>query len=289
MALANRKGAAAAINGGFFDAYVEEEIKDPIGTIITGGEMVHKGDVGTVFGISLSKEVRMEPVRFKILGATNGSYDPPNDWYAYWINHGPTSVTRDHAAVYTPARGATTGPLGGTSIVVRGGKVERIGAGAQAIPGDGYVVNFQGAETRLASLFSVGTPVEYRVAFEDSSPLSGFWAQVEEGLGAGPKLVASGEIVYSTTAAKAEGFTDSRILYASAARSALGLTRDGDLLLVTTGNVTMAGLAQVMKALGSVDAMNLDGGGSRGLVYRGRYVTRSGRRISNALLVFSSD
>jgi exopolysaccharide biosynthesis protein len=44
--------------------------------------------------------------------------------------------------------------------------------------------------------------------------------------------------------------------------------------------------AEVMKSLGAVEAMNLDGGASSGLVYGDNYITRTGRDISNALLVF---
>ena len=44
-------------------------------------------------------------------------------------------------------------------------------------------------------------------------------------------------------------------------------------------------MADVMKALGAWNAMNLDGGASSGLWARGRYLTTPGRPISNALLV----
>ena len=42
-----------------------------------------------------------------------------------------------------------------------------------------------------------------------------------------------------------------------------------------------------MKALGCRDAMNLDGGASSGLFFRGAYLTRPGRDISNGLLVMA--
>ena len=70
-------------------------------------------------------------------------------------------------------------------------------------------------------------------------------------------------------------------------RSAVGLTEDGHLLLVTCPSATMQQLGQVMKALGCGDAMNLDGGASSGLWFRGKYVTPPGRDISNALLVLA--
>lgn len=289
LGLARRKGAIVAITGTFFEAYTNGETKDPLGTLITGGKLVHIGDTGTVFAITATKEVRMEPVRFRIIGATDGSYGWPHDWYAYWINHAPASPTSDHAVIYTPARGDTTGAVGGASVVVQGGRVTRSGSGEQAIPKDGYVLNFQGSDLHLASRFQLGTTVEYLVTFQDGSPLSKFWADAQEGLGAGPKLVADGKVVYSTESAKAEGFTDPRILSSSCERSALGLNARGDLLMVTVTSATMNELARVMQSLGVVEAMNLDGGASSGLVYNGNYITRPGRKISNALLVVLSN
>ena len=45
----------------------------------------------------------------------------------------------------------------------------------------------------------------------------------------------------------------------SSARSGLALTKDGNLLMVTCAAATMAQFAQIMQALGAVEAMNLDG------------------------------
>lgn len=102
----------------------------------------------------------------------------------------------------------------------------------------------------------------------------------------GSKVVEAGRVSFSTSTAMAEGFTEAKILSQSNARSAVGLTRDGKLLLVTTDSVKMSELAAVMLSLGAVEAMNLDGGASSGLWYDGAYVTKPGRAISNALLIF---
>ena len=47
----------------------------------------------------------------------------------------------------------------------------------------------------------------------------------------------------------------------------------------------MVQFAQVMQVLGAREAMNLDGGASSGLVYEGKYLTKPGRALSNALVV----
>ena len=287
LALARRKGAVAAINGTFFSAYEKGPVKDPVGTIITCGEVVHKGNTGTVFGITDDKKGMMAPVRFKIVGGIDGSEKWPNNWYSYFINRAPTSS--NSVIIYTPWRGKTTGVGDGISVIVKSGKVMFVGSGDQTIPDDGYVINFRGSETSLASRFHVGALVYYRLEIEDTTSASGTWADVTEGIGAGPRLVKDGRIVFSVESAKDEGFTEAKILSQSNARSALGITESGELLMVTVPGANMAELAEVMKSLDAVEAMNLDGGASSGLVFQDEYITRPGRNISNALLIFADD
>ena len=283
LSMAARVVAQAAINGTFFNAYVDGAHKDPVGTLIRDGEFVHRGATGTVFAVADGNEVRMEPARFKVVGATSGRWTWPGNWYAYWINRTPTS--QNYAGIFTPARGWRTGVTGGVSVVVKEGAVAAIARGEQEIPKDGYVINFQGSEEGLAARFAVGAGVEYKVVMSDGSDRAGFWGRVSEGLGAGPKLVSAGKVSYSAESAKGEGFTEAKILSQSSARSGLAWTKDGNLLLVTCAAATMTQFAQVMQALGALEAMNLDGGASSGLVDEGKYLTKPGRALSNALVV----
>lgn len=99
---------------------------------------------------------------------------------------------------------------------------------------------------------------------------------------AGPRLLTDGKVSIDV---KTEGFRDPKILTGGGARSALGLTRDHKLILLTTGGATIPQLAQIMKSAGAYQAMNLDGGASSGLYAGGKYLTTPGRLISNALIV----
>ncbi|MFK4304402.1 MULTISPECIES: phosphodiester glycosidase family protein [unclassified Paenibacillus] len=105
---------------------------------------------------------------------------------------------------------------------------------------------------------------------------------VEGALQAGPRLVTNGKVSLNV---KAEGFKDPKILTGGGARSALGITRDHKLILLTTGGATIPQLAQIMKQAGAYQAMNLDGGASSGLYYNGSYLTTPGRQISNAIII----
>ncbi|WP_145141495.1 phosphodiester glycosidase family protein [Paenibacillus sp. Y412MC10] len=105
---------------------------------------------------------------------------------------------------------------------------------------------------------------------------------IDGGLQAGPRLLVNGKVSLNV---KKEGFKDPKILTGGGARSALGLTRDHRLILLTTGGATIPQLAEIMKKAGAYQAMNLDGGASSGLYYNDKYLTTPGRKISNALVV----
>ena len=85
----------------------------------------------------------------------------------------------------------------------------------------------------------------------------------------------------------AEGFSDPKILQRAGARSAVGYTADGKLYLITVTAARVSELGAILKALGCEEGMNLDGGASSGLWYRGKYLTNPGRAISNALVILT--
>jgi len=101
-------------------------------------------------------------------------------------------------------------------------------------------------------------------------------------LSAGPRLITNGKI---TVNPEAENYTIPKITEYSMARSALGLTKDNKLLMVTVSSAKIEDLAKIMQKLGAYNAMNIDGGASSGLYYKGKLLTTPGRDLSNALVV----
>ena len=121
---------------------------------------------------------------------------------------------------------------------------------------------------------------------------------LEASLGGGPNLLPQDTSV-------AEGFTDyqdgAKIRDAIGseslnARSAVGITRSGDVILVMVAQqpeqplnsgISLAELAQVLSELGAAKAMNLDGGSSASLYYNGRAVygrvDREGNKIQRPI------
>lgn len=70
-------------------------------------------------------------------------------------------------------------------------------------------------------------------------------------------------------------------------RSGIGL-KGPNLYLIVAGRATVVDLAYLMRTMGMQYAMNLDGGGSSALYYRGGYAAGPGRNIPNALVLTES-
>ena len=108
------------------------------------------------------------------------------------------------------------------------------------------------------------------------------WTGYDTGVRSGPLLVSGGRININ---ARTEGFRDRR-LFGRHVRASIGVTAHNKLLLVVVRTpVTFGELAKVMRALGAVEAINLDGGSSTALSYGGRILVNPGRRMTNLIVV----
>jgi exopolysaccharide biosynthesis protein len=125
-----------------------------------------------------------------------------------------------------------------------------------------------------------------RVEFAYLRPgVSSRWDGFETVLRAGPRLVVRGQVRLTPIW---EGFHD-RAVYARKPRAAVGLTRRHKLLLVTVSQgVLLREIAAIMKELGAVEALCMDGGSSAGLYCRGKSYTAPRRELTNLLVVYES-
>jgi hypothetical protein len=219
-----------------------------------------------------------------IEGSINGSWNWPNNWYAWGTNHvfedGQGSIE-----IFTPAYGTTTGSHNKTSIVVRNSMVENIVTGQAPIYGDGYTIVSDNVE--INQRFSVGDSLEYRVVYTGqpvnvSTGTEGDWRAVRSAMSCGPTIVENGAV---TADGASEGFTESKILTDAAQRSFIGCTADNILIMATVPGVTMQQLGEIALNMGCVYAINLDGGASSGLWYNGSYMTKPGRDLGCAIVV----
>lgn len=108
------------------------------------------------------------------------------------------------------------------------------------------------------------------------------WSAYETVLGAGPRLLLDGEVAVD---AGREGFRDPHVL-GRAPRTAVGVTGHNKLLLVAVLRaVTLTELAKTMRAMGCVQAMNLDGGSSSAMYFDGKAMVWPQRPLVNLLVV----
>lgn len=276
--IASREHAVAAINGGYFEAYRPGPRKNLIHTLMIDGNLIFKGDVGSVLYFDRAGYATIARVPLRIDGSLDGSDAYPNNWYAYWINRMPEGDS-ETITIFTPAWGRATGLRGGPQIQVTDGVVTAIADGSMRIPPDGYVIYFRGEE-RVASHFALGRRATYTVTQADGAPL-GDLSHAYEILGGGPQLLAAG---FDMADPVAEGFHDPKV-FGAGERSLVGISRDGSEIILAVTDGTLEACARIMRGLGAWNAMNLDGGASSALWANGRYLVAPGRAVNNALII----
>ncbi|MFW5866611.1 MAG: phosphodiester glycosidase family protein, partial [Armatimonadota bacterium] len=143
---------------------------------------------------------------------------------------------------------------------------------------DGRLVHFGGMGSALAITPDNG--VEFRrIPWGRQQE----WGPYETVMAAGPMLLEDGEVALAPAHEK---FRDPRVL-GRAARAAVGITSKNKLLMVTTRqSISLWQLAGVMRGLDCTHAINLDGGSSTGLYYRGSAIVRPSRSLVNLLAVY---
>ncbi len=136
-----------------------------------------------------------------------------------------------------------------------------------------------------------GAPKPAKAAEPRKAPtLNEPWDEAPFALEGGPLLVQAGELNLS-------GGFDGYIMKAREPRTAVGLTPEGRVLLVTVDGrvpghskgIALAELAQLFLELGATEALNWDGGGSTTMMVGDELVSRVAtgwcRPVSNALII----
>lgn len=177
--------------------------------------------------------------------------------------------------VYNRWQGDTTGTNdSGVEVIVYDGKVINVvrGAGNSPIPPDGFVVSAHGEAAEKFSAVQIGDEMIFEEDYINTEYTGDFNAAIHV-ISAGPTLVKGGEI-YVT--ADAEQFPDD-IRVGRAPRSAFGVTKYGDYIFAVVDGrqahskgCTLTEWATILRDnFGAVEAINLDGGGSTELYFKG--------------------
>jgi uncharacterized protein YigE (DUF2233 family) len=269
-----RLGGVAAINGGFF----APRNGQPLGILVVDGRLVSAPiPRRSAFAVLRDGRPYIGPFRWR------GWVETPRTRLPVSAVNRPPRV--GGAAVYTPEYGPVTPPHP-LAVVVRGGRVAATASGRVHVPPDGFVVaGLASSRHEVREALRLQAPASFRAELDPPG--------VVHALGGGPRLVQDGRVHVPY---RWEGFRPS-LYHRRAARSAVGLTHHGKLLLVVveasrddSAGMTLPELARTLVDLGAQEAVNLDGGGSSTLVVGGEVVNRQGsQRAVPSLLVVRYD
>lgn len=178
----------------------------------------------------------------------------------------------------------------GTDYIVSKGTITAIAHGNAVIPPGAVVLSAHGTSEKALATLKVGDSIKI------NQTLGSVWDNTSYVLGAGPRLI-KGSSVFLTS--KIEEFP-SDITVGRAPRTAIGMTKDGHILLVVVDGrqqqsigMTLLELALLMQEFGAVEAMNLDGGGSSEMVIKGKIINKPSdgreRYVGDALIIAPKD
>lgn len=276
--------AVGAINGGFFNRIR----KLPVGAIREGNRwLAGTALVRGAIAWNEKGEILIDRLNFKeeISTASQITIALTN------LNSG---YVQRGIARYTPSWGSAYSPLTENEllIVVRGDRVvaqyqgKAVGVGQIAIPSDGYVLVAR-QTPEAAKQLPVGMTVRGRQAFIPEK-----FASFSNLIGAGPLLLKNGSLSLNGKLEQFQSGFDTQ----AADRSVIATTKEKGKLLLATVQAAPKGVApnllqtaEVLKKLGAVDALNLDGGSSSTLFLGGEILNRSITEIApvhNAIAIF---
>lgn len=278
-AMAKHSKAIATVNGSYFANNGEI-----IGLMKVDGQLISSSSIPrTALGIMVDNTFIMDQVAYQ------GQVDLPKGTKLK-IDGINRQRGDNELIVYNGYYNGTTGTNSyGTEIVVKEGKVSAIGTGNGVLFADTTILSAHGKAAQALASLKVGDEVKV------THTVGAEWDKTLHILGAGPMLVKNNSI-YLTT--KLEGF-GSDVAGGRAPRTAVGLTKEGHLLLVVvdgrqvySAGLTLLEMALFMQDLGAVNAMNLDGGGSSSMVINDKVVNKPSdgkeRKVGNALAVTST-
>lgn len=283
-------GAVAGINADFFPF-----TGDPLGLMVRAGELISPpgprsffawGDNGesTTGRGQFRATIRIDggdPIDLDVMNEELGrpmiGLQTPSVGFARWRNSEDYAVLRVMEGAWNP-----TGSAFLEVVSVQNGP------GNIAVPPDGAILVATGAKGPIVARLRPGQVIQ-----ADWQTTGADWSVFRNAVAGGPGLVRNGQVWID---ALEQGFNDS-FSRNRHPRTAIGRTRAGDVWLVAIDGrqpmsigATLEETAWVMRRLGCVDAINLDGGGSTAVNLFGVTLNRPSdgreREVANGILLF---
>ena len=255
--IANRGNAIVSINGGYF----KPQTGVPLGTLMIN-KKVYTGPIYDRVAMGIfDKGFDMARVKLNATLETNiGGLKIDN------VNQ--PRMLSVHTIVYTPDWGeySPPSPRYGMQMVIEDGKLVKTSYEKNKIPQNGYVI--VGSKKNL-SKFAEAKKFKLKIGMNPE------WRNVNHIISGGPYLIKNGDVYVDMTAQKLASIGGRN------PRTAIGYTADNHLIMLTADGregasigLTLMELANLMKELGCVNAMNLDGGGSTVMYIKGQVVNK---------------
>lgn len=279
--IARRNKATAAINGMFFD---KSRPHLPIGLLVIDGKIIVKSLLNrSAIGISKKNGIRFGVPKFSGFVTNNETKEKIP---IFGINR---PKKEDEAIIYTPEYGWTTKTNNkGLELTVEDNMIVGYAEGNSQIPRNGYVISLHGWTKNYSNTLPPGATVEAMMKLTEG------WENYEQVITGGPRLVENGNIVCERAVDK-ENFEN--LAFSRKARTAIGMNKEGNLLFVVvegkrrqvSRGATYYDLAGIMKDIGAVDAIGLDGGGSSTMYANGHVLNKLYKSyqepVSNAIVI----
>lgn len=270
--IADRENALVAINGGYF----KPETGVPLGTLMINGKMY----TGPIYervamgffdnGYEMSRIQLNAKIKTNIGGLAIDNVNQPR-------------MLSTHTIVYTPDWGSYSpqSPKYGIQLVIEDSKLIKTSYSPCEIPKNGYIII--GPENKLKPFLNAKK-------FNLDIKISPNWNGVNHIISGGPYLVKDGEVYVDMTDEKLTAIGGRN------PRTAIGYTKDNHIIMLTADGregasigLTVNELARLMKQLGCINAMNLDGGGSTIMYVNGKVVNKpavqGGIPLSHTLVI----
>lgn len=289
--IAQRYGAFAAINAGFFRIDKSIYEGDDVSTLMIDGKLLSENSSNRI-NLFIANEKSATSVQI-------GRFNPSLKLTARNFSLPVSGINRerktDELIVFTPEfHLSTLTDTNGVEILIVNGKITQIlpDKGSSRIPAGGFILSASGKMREQLKSLKVGDKVSI-----DSPriPLESFGMRELEDIVSGvPQLIKDGKIDITWELEKSsKSFVETKH-----PRTAVAKLKDGKFLMVTidgrsesSGGIGLPQLAEILLEFGATDAMNLDGGGSTTMFLDGKIVNHPSdkegeRKVGDAILVF---
>lgn len=292
-AIAKRTNAIIAVNGAFYQCYdsSKSDYLTTYSTLISNGKLLRLDNTNApykpTFVVDSNGKASIE--FFKTLQSVTHFRDgkvieaPGTDQIGLNLSVPQNDGTK---MIATSAFGSKiSGKVLNAAVADENGTVTKVyhNASDVPIPKTGFVLYERKMRSQWDTLVGscqVGDTLELSVKYQGSST-----QDIIAALSCGPTVVKNGKAYGNASTYQQEGFTDAHVTGTSAARMAIGVKKDGT-VVIAHASCTLGQLGSAMAALGCQTAMNLDGGASCALYVQGSTAVSAGRAMSN-MLVFT--